>query len=306
MSWTDERVEKLKELWAEGMSASKIAKELGGVTRNAVIGKVHRLGLSNRTAPAARPPRRRRSARPADAMARGEAQPAVAAGRGRRARDRPEPGPLPHGANRCSAMRPSRARPGLPTPEEESARATLAEIEKMARKLTLLELTERTCKWPIGDPNDDDFHFCGLPAVPGKPYCEHHVGIAFQPMSTRRDRARARTAERRSGSPADAAAGRQRQGEACHDQPPAGGQRHRRPGRSPVKPKPAGEEAEIAVDPGEDAVDRRARPNWTLPMSSVIVLVFDVTQDRRRRGCRPRRHCRPAPRTAPRRSALWP
>ncbi|MEL7172748.1 MAG: GcrA family cell cycle regulator, partial [Pseudomonadota bacterium] len=72
------------------------------------------------------------------------------------------------------------------------ARATLAEIEKMARKLSLLELTERTCKWPIGDPTEDNFFFCGLPALPGKPYCEHHVLVAYQPMSTRRDRARSR------------------------------------------------------------------------------------------------------------------
>jgi GcrA cell cycle regulator len=82
--------------------------------------------------------------------------------------------------------------PGAPTPEEEAARRTLAEIEKMARKLDLLELTERTCKWPIGDPTEENFHFCGLPAVHGKPYCEHHVAVAFQPMSARRDRARAR------------------------------------------------------------------------------------------------------------------
>ncbi|HUF88178.1 MAG TPA: GcrA family cell cycle regulator, partial [Thermohalobaculum sp.] len=80
--------------------------------------------------------------------------------------------------------------PGLPTPEEMAARETLAQIEKMAKKLDLLELTERTCKWPIGDPAEDEFYFCGLPSVPGKPYCEHHVAVAFQPLSTRRDRAR--------------------------------------------------------------------------------------------------------------------
>ena len=72
-----------------------------------------------------------------------------------------------------------------------AAISTLAEIEKMARRLDLLSLTERTCKWPIGDPTEESFHFCGLPSTPGKPYCEHHVAVAFQPMSTRRDRARA-------------------------------------------------------------------------------------------------------------------
>ncbi|MEM6487566.1 MAG: GcrA family cell cycle regulator [Pseudomonadota bacterium] len=199
MSWTDERVEKLRELWAANMSASKIAKELGGVTRNAVIGKVHRLGLSNRgtgaqggqgggqaaeetAAPveAAEPQPVAEPTPPAEGVAPAPAE------------VRPvEPAPVPVRRETLFRDASQPRPPGQPTPEEESARATLAEIEKMARKLTLLELTERTCKWPIGDPNDDDFHFCGLPAVPGKPYCEHHVGVAFQPMSTRRDRARA-------------------------------------------------------------------------------------------------------------------
>lgn len=188
MSWTEERVEKLKELWTEGMSASQIAKTLGGVTRNAVIGKVHRLGLSNRSGgqpaeearPAEKPSPPSRAAKPAEETppapeeAPAEEEPAAAPAR-------PQP------AVRDAAQ--PRA-PGLPTPEEMAARETLAEIEKMAKKLDLLELTERTCKWPIGDPAEDDFYFCGLPSVPGKPYCEHHVAVAFQPLSTRRDRAR--------------------------------------------------------------------------------------------------------------------
>ena len=201
MSWTDERGEKLKEYWADGMSASQIAKQLGGVTRNAVIGKVHRLGLSHRGAT--------EQARTAEDEPNGpdrEAEAAIAS----------DPAPAPEqGADTAAepeaeeagveaeeaAAEPVRAvafrdagqprAPGLPTPEEEAARVTLAEIEKMARRLDLLELTERTCKWPIGDPAEDGFHFCGLPSVPGKPYCQHHVGIAFQPMSTRRDRSRA-------------------------------------------------------------------------------------------------------------------
>ena len=70
------------------------------------------------------------------------------------------------------------------------ALASVREVEKRAKKLTLMELTERTCKWPIGDPATEDFWFCGLPSVPGKPYCEAHVGVAFQPMSARRDRRR--------------------------------------------------------------------------------------------------------------------
>ncbi|MEM9764288.1 MAG: GcrA family cell cycle regulator [Pseudomonadota bacterium] len=189
MSWTDERVEKLKELWAEGMSASKIAKELGGVTRNAVIGKVHRLGLSNRNGAGAG------AEAPAEPPAEAPVAAAEPVAEAAPVREpEPEPAPPPVPVRREPVIRDaSQPRPpGLPTPEEESARATLAEIEKMARKLSLLELTERTCKWPIGDPTEDNFFFCGLPALPGKPYCEHHVLVAYQPMSTRRDRARSR------------------------------------------------------------------------------------------------------------------
>ena len=192
MSWTDERVEKLKELWTEGMSASQIAKVLGGVTRNAVIGKVHRLGLSNRTQ--GEEPKAAEAPKP---------KPAPAASAQPKAAEPPKPAapepvaavPVPAAVARRTppvirdATQP-RA-PGAPTPEEEAARATLAEIEKFAKRIPLLDLTERTCKWPIGDPTEESFAFCGLDCVPGKPYCEYHVAVAFQPMSSRRDRARA-------------------------------------------------------------------------------------------------------------------
>ncbi|WP_241232903.1 GcrA family cell cycle regulator, partial [Paracoccus haematequi] len=86
---------------------------------------------------------------------------------------------------------------GQPLPPQPSANeispetlASVREVEKRARKLTLMELTERTCKWPIGDPATDKFWFCGLPSQAGKPYCEAHVSVAFQPMSSRRDRRR--------------------------------------------------------------------------------------------------------------------
>jgi len=193
MSWTDERVEQLKRLWSEGMSASHIAKALGGVTRNAVIGKVHRLGLSNRGTAAGAGPAAQDEAAPAPkaaAPAPAEERPAEEP---QAAEEEPAPAPASVARSQPAAIRDAtqpRA-PGLPTPAEQAARASLAEIEKMARKLDLLSLTERTCKWPIGDPTDEDFHFCGLPSVPGKPYCEHHVAVAFQPMSTRRERARA-------------------------------------------------------------------------------------------------------------------
>ena len=192
MSWTDDRVEKLKQLWGDGMSASQIAKALGGVTRNAVIGKVHRLGLSNRgtasggqtaASEAKTADKPARPSRPAKAAAEPKQAAAAAA-------EVAKPAPVVRVQPVIRDATQPRA-PGLPTPEERAARATLAEIEKMARRLDLLSLTERTCKWPIGDPTEESFHFCGLPSTPGKPYCEHHVAVAFQPMSTRRDRARA-------------------------------------------------------------------------------------------------------------------
>lgn len=207
MSWTDERVELLKRMWAEGQSASQIAKELGGVTRNAVIGKVHRLGLSNRAgdgaaqgdeaeAPVAAPAAARAEApRPAEAPRAAAPQPEAprAAPVERAAPAAPAPSatvtPLPVRKAVIPAGQPLPPQPSLNEISPE-ALASVREVEKRARKLTLMELTERTCKWPIGDPATDDFWFCGLPSLPGKPYCEAHVGVAFQPMSARRDRRR--------------------------------------------------------------------------------------------------------------------
>ncbi len=189
MSWTDERVELLKKMWGEGQSASQIAKELGGVTRNAVIGKVHRLGLSNRAT----------STKSAEAK---EKAPAA------KAAPKPKPQPKTEPARPQTPAPAADAKPSLPArkqiipagqplPPQPSANeispealAKVNEIEKKAKKLTLMELTERTCKWPVGDPATEDFWFCGLPVQQGKPYCEAHVGVAFQPMSSRRDRRR--------------------------------------------------------------------------------------------------------------------
>jgi GcrA cell cycle regulator len=190
MSWTDERVETLKTMWSEGKSASQIAKELGGVTRNAVIGKVHRLGLSNRVGGPDRPEDELGALAPAlDDPVAEEPEEADEA-------ERPgAPGaqPRPAAKEPAPAVRPKPAGqplPPQPSPSEISAEAlaNLAEIAKKAKRLTLMQLTERTCKWPVGDPATDDFWFCGLQTVPGKPYCETHVAVAFQPMSTRRDR----------------------------------------------------------------------------------------------------------------------
>ncbi len=198
MSWTDERVELLKKMWGEGQSASQIAKELGGVTRNAVIGKVHRLGLSNRTTGSSKPAA---TAEPKEkpapkAAAKPKAQPKTEPARP----VTPEPAAAAAPAAEARTSTPARKQiipAGQPLPPQPSANeispealAKVNEIEKKAKKLTLMELTERTCKWPVGDPATEDFWFCGLPTQQGKPYCEAHVGVAFQPMSSRRDRKR--------------------------------------------------------------------------------------------------------------------
>lgn len=201
MSWTDDRVEVLKKMWTEGQSASQIAKELGGVTRNAVIGKVHRLGLSNRAAPgaAAAKPEPMAKAAPAKSAAKKPKAEKPAPEPKVEAAPEPKAAPAPEPETRIAVM-PARAKiipAGQPLPPQPSANeispealAKVSEVEKKAKKLSLMELTERTCKWPVGDPATDDFWFCGLPVQAGKPYCEAHVGVAFQPMSSRRDRRR--------------------------------------------------------------------------------------------------------------------
>ncbi|WP_341365473.1 GcrA family cell cycle regulator [Yoonia sp. BS5-3] len=199
MSWTDERVETLKKMWGEGQSASQIAKELGGVTRNAVIGKVHRLGLSNRAG----------SGGNAASKAPAKEKPAAAAKPAAKAAPKPKPKAEPQvpaikeepeldeNGIPISAARRAIIPAGQPLPPQPSANeispealAKVSEVEKTAKKISLMELTEKTCKWPVGDPATEDFWFCGLAVQQGKPYCEAHVGVAFQPMSSRRDRRR--------------------------------------------------------------------------------------------------------------------
>ncbi len=198
MSWTDERVETLKRMWNEGQSASQIAKELGGVTRNAVIGKVHRLGLSNRTAgaagatPAPAEPAAA-TAKPAPARETAPAEPAARpTPAAAEEEDDDDDAPIPMSAARRAIIPAGQPLPPQPSANEISpeALAKVSEVEKGAKKLSLMELTEKTCKWPVGDPATDQFWFCGLPVQQGKPYCEAHVGVAFQPMSARRDRRR--------------------------------------------------------------------------------------------------------------------
>ncbi|MCG8558629.1 MAG: GcrA cell cycle regulator [Hyphomicrobiales bacterium] len=165
MAWTDERVEILKKLWAEGLSASQIANRLGGVTRNAVIGKVHRLGLSGRaTTSRAKAPRPRRRMHPKTGGSQGAVRLHT------------------HGA---VALKPIFEEE--PDAEPELIPATVEELViPMAERATILTLKENMCRWPIGDPGDSDFHFCGRPSPVGMPYCEHHACVAYQPVQSRR------------------------------------------------------------------------------------------------------------------------
>ena len=215
MSWTDERIERLKALWTKGMTASHIADELGGVSRNAVIGKAHRLGLQSRPSPV----------KPNEP----EPKPKV------RAKERPEPAPVkaPVAEAPRPAPRPEPRPAPLPTPEidedDDEADAPPAKpaapapivrsigpggfvrqgpsdqqapippapprrlvpakpSPEVAEKTGLLDLNEKICKWPIGHPGEPDFHFCGGQANPGFPYCVEHCGVAYQAQLPRRDR----------------------------------------------------------------------------------------------------------------------
>jgi len=171
MTWTDERVELLKKLWIDGLSASQIATELGGVTRNAVIGKVHRLSLSGRAKPASAPTARAR--KPAAATSRTGIAPRGAA---------PTARPLVAGNTALKPMVQT-----APEPRRAMrAEASDSVVVPISLHATILTLTEQTCKWPIGDPSTEDFHFCGQRSGSGIPYCEYHSRIAYQPVHDRR------------------------------------------------------------------------------------------------------------------------
>lgn len=155
MGWTEERVSLLRKLWTEGLSASQIAKQLGGVTRNAVIGKVHRLGLAGRATPSRPAKRPVRAARP-----------------------RPLAGP---------------SAPRLRTPTASVLPVVSApQLEPLVlasgRTASVLTLNDRMCKFPIGDPTDADFAFCGREHGSAGPYCGDHARLAYQPSQARRRR----------------------------------------------------------------------------------------------------------------------
>jgi GcrA cell cycle regulator len=158
MSWTDERVELLKKLWADGLSASQIAAELGGITRNAVIGKVHRLGLSGRAKSTSNAAPRTRKARSPSHMLR-----------------------IPR-----SSIRGNTALAHAYEIEVEAEPGMVENVIPIGQRRTILELNEQTCRWPVGDPSAGDFFFCGGNTVTGLPYCAYHSRVAYQPASDRR------------------------------------------------------------------------------------------------------------------------
>jgi GcrA cell cycle regulator len=167
VNWTDDRVETLKKLWAEGLSASQIAGEMGGVTRNAVIGKVHRLGLAGRAkpAPAANRPRRAKPAAPAPVRA---------------------PQPVSRGATALAPVFQAEV-------VVEAAPQPVGNVVPMGQRCSIMQLNESTCRWPVGDPGREDFYFCGGKSQAGIPYCTFHARIAYQPVVDRkRDRRVAR------------------------------------------------------------------------------------------------------------------
>ena len=126
INWTDDRVNLLAQLWNDGKSASEIATVLGGVTRNAVIGKAHRMGLSGRPSPI------QRNVKPRNKVVK-----------------LPQDKPVDGG-------------------------------------IKMMELSARTCRWPLGDPKESDFSFCGCAPVPGLPYCPEHAARAYQNFSKRK------------------------------------------------------------------------------------------------------------------------
>ncbi|WP_343612930.1 GcrA family cell cycle regulator [Novosphingobium sp.] len=212
MSWTDERIDKLTRMWEGGSTASQIAEELGGVSRNAVIGKAHRLGLKARPSPVKAnersddtpatppPPRAPRPVEAAPAAAPVPAPPPPPRAAAPAPRPAPAAPPPPPAAAAASADTPAaapsprivsvgpggflRQGPGdqqAPIPPAPPRRLVPAKPSaEIADKTSLLDLNDRICRWPMGHPGEPDFHFCGDKVNPGFPYCVEHCGRAYQ------------------------------------------------------------------------------------------------------------------------------
>jgi GcrA cell cycle regulator len=214
MAWTDERIDQLKQMWQNGMTASQIAEALGGVSRNAVIGKAHRLGLQSRPSPVSKS---EREAAPAPAPEPAAPPPPVAASEPTAsAPEKPAPATAPvnvfEADDEDETVAAAPAEPAVPAPivrsigpggfqrqnpHEQQAPIPPAPPRRLvpakpssdiAGKTSLLDLNDRICKWPLGHPGEPDFHFCGEPVNPGFPYCLGHCSLAYQAQLPRRDR----------------------------------------------------------------------------------------------------------------------
>ncbi len=225
MSWTDERIDRLKAMWADGATASQIAEDLGGVSRNAVIGKAHRLGLESRPSPVRAGEEKEKKAKASPAPVASAPKPTA-----------PKPAPAPKAAPvapapEARAARPTKEAAGddampiapihrpsgvaakegntiqyrsvgpggfirqgpgdtqAPIPPAPPRRLVPAKPSiEIKDKTGLLDLNDRICRWPMGHPGESDFHFCGRDANPGYPYCVDHCGVAYQAQLPRRDR----------------------------------------------------------------------------------------------------------------------
>jgi GcrA cell cycle regulator len=216
MSWTDERIATLRKMWEGGATASEIATELGGVSRNAVIGKAHRLGLKARPSPVKanekkKPAPAKKPAAPAPkpvAEPRGPIDSPAPVAAAERAAPRPASAPLakPDAGGSAASASPSQPvpapQPDLPKivsvgpggflrqgPGDQQAPIPPAPPRRLvpakpspeiAGKTTLLDLSDKVCRWPMGHPGEPDFHFCGEQVNPGFPYCVEHCGRAYQ------------------------------------------------------------------------------------------------------------------------------
>jgi GcrA cell cycle regulator len=218
MSWTDERIDQLRQMWERGMTASQIAEELGGVSRNAVIGKAHRLGLQARPSPvkatdpsgkaATRKPAASTTSSSASAgevpavaprVAKPKEKPATPVAEVKAATPAPQAPATPAAEPALASEKPEKPQPRVvsvgpggflrqgpgeqqqPIPPAPPRRLVPAKPSAdIAGKTGLLDLNEKICKWPVGHPGEPDFHFCGDKVNPGFPYCVEHCGRAYQ------------------------------------------------------------------------------------------------------------------------------
>ncbi len=210
MSWTDERIETLRKMWDSGLTATQIAEELGGVSRNAVIGKAHRLGLASRPSPV-KPNTSEAKERPAPTATEAAPAPRPAPA----PKPVPAPVPQPRETEPAAPAAAAPVQPAAPKPEGPVLRSVgpggfirqnpgeqappispapprrlvpAKPSEAIAGKTSLLDLNDKICKWPLGHPGEPDFHFCGDKVNPGFPYCVAHCGHAYQAQLPRRDR----------------------------------------------------------------------------------------------------------------------